>query len=134
MTIENKSCYPVKIAGLKLYCDNVKITAETVLKETASVTGDTEITNSFRRLTRMSFSGRTYNPAAPMLLASYSDNINGTGNVEITYRGMKFRKCTVTGYTAEDCGEKYISLTVNAVSEAGTVIVTEGLYADENNS
>lgn len=116
--ISEKRAFPVKIGTVELYCEKMTMTAETILNVNPTINGTAVMTNKCRRLTKFSFTGRVYNKEKPMFLAGLANNLNGTENVEIVYKDLRFGRCTITGYSAIDSGEDYIELTINAATSS----------------
>lgn len=108
--------YPVKIGSLTLYCENMRFSTETSIYHSISVTGYPLMTKKERHAIKLTFTGRVYNKSLPMHLAGSAANSTNREGVEIIYRDLRFPNCTVTGFSAEDCGEDYITLTVNAIT------------------
>lgn len=116
--ISEKRAFPVKIGTVELYCEKMTMSAKTILTVNPTIKGTAITTNKCRRLTEFSFTGRVYNKEKPMFLAGLANNLNGTENVEIIYKDLRFARCTVTGYSAVDSGEDYIELTINAATSS----------------
>ena len=116
--ISEKRAFPVKIGTVELYCEKMTMSAKTILTVNPTIKGTAITTNKCRRLTEFSFTGRVYNKEKPMFLAGLANNLNGTENVEIIYKDLRFARCTVTGYSAVDSGDDYIELTINAATSS----------------
>lgn len=116
--ISEKRAFPVKIGTVELYCEKMTMSAKTILTVNPTIKGTAITTNKCRRLTEFSFTGRVYNKEKPMFLAGLANNLNGTENVEIIYKDLRFARCIVTGYSAVDSGEDYIELTINAATSS----------------
>lgn len=116
--ISEKRAFPVKIGTVELYCEKMTMSAKTILTVNPTIKGTAITTNKCRRLTEFSFTGRVYNKEKPMFLAGLANNLNGTENVEIIYKDLRFARCTVTGYSAVDSGNDYIELTINAATSS----------------
>lgn len=111
-----RKAFPVKIGAMTLYCERMKCSAETTIYESSTVSGFPVKANKGRKMTRVSFTGRVYNEKNPMRIAGFANNLNSYEELEIIYRDISFHGCIITGYSAEDSGEDYITLTVNAVT------------------
>lgn len=114
--VKVREAFPVKINNLTLYCESMKCSAETAVFESSTVTGYPLMTNKDRKMMKLSFTGRVYNEKTPMRLAGFAANYNSYEGVEIIYRDLKFPGCIITGFSAEDSGEDYITLTINAAT------------------
>ncbi|MBO5163757.1 MAG: hypothetical protein J6B75_04850 [Ruminococcus sp.] len=114
--VKVREAFPVKISNLTMYCESMKFSAETAIYEHSTVTGYPIMTNKCRKMTRISFTGRVYNDKTPMRLAGLANNLNSYEGVEIIYRDIRFYGCIITGFSAEDSGEDYIKLTINAAT------------------
>lgn len=121
--LKNRKPIPVLFGSLKMYCEKMKFSAETLLYESPTVTGATTVTGKFRKMTRMTFSGRVYNDQRPLFSAGIANNINGTTGCNIVYRDLQFPNCTITGFSADDSGEDYIYLTVTAATSSSLIIL-----------
>lgn len=122
--LKKREAVPVEIGPFKMYCESMKFKAETTVYERPTITGAATMTNKCTKMTRVSFTGRIYNESRPMFSAGFANNINGLVNYDIIYRDLKFRSCIITGFSAEDSGENYITLTVHAATSMPVVFLT----------
>lgn len=114
--VKVRKAFPVQIGNMTLYCESMKFSAETAIFENSTVTGFPLITNKDCKATRLSFTGRVYDEKYPMRWAGFACNYNSYEGLDIIYRDLCFPKCIVTGVSAEDSGEDYITLTINAAT------------------
>ena len=122
--VKVRKAFPVQINNLKLYCESMKLSAETAVFESSTVTGYPLMTNKDRKMLRLSFTGRVYNENTPMRLAGFAANYNNYEGIDIIYRDLRFPRCIITGFSAEDSGEDYITLTVNAATNSSVGILS----------
>jgi hypothetical protein len=113
-----REAVPVVIGSLTLYCESFRAAGSTVLYEQPTVTGATVVTNKYVRATKLVLTGRIYagDGALPVLTAL--NNMNGTPDTDIVYRGVTFPDCTVQGFTAEDRGDDMLYVTVTLAAAA----------------
>ena len=116
----SREAVPVAIGQLTLYCESFRAAASTVLYEQPTVIGGTVITNKCAKAVRLTLSGRIYCGAGNIPALTAINNLNGTSALTVTYRGVTFSDCTVTGYTVEDKGDDmlYVSLTLASAEPA----------------
>lgn len=121
--ISTKKPFCVTIGATELYCEKMTMSAETDVMVNPTVVGTPVRTNKCRKLTRLSFSGRVYNKDKPMIMAGLINNQNGSENLEIIYRNLRFVNCIITGFSATDGGEDFIELTINAATGASVYFI-----------
>ena len=109
----------VDFGVFKIYCDSFRATAKTALTEIPAVSSNTVTTQKNRHSTHLFITGRICNEEQPMFISGVVNNMHGTSGISITYRDLKFTGCTICGYTAEDRGGDFITVTVELATLAG---------------
>lgn len=102
----------VDFGVFKIYCDRFKASAKTTLTEIPSVTSSPVMSGKCRHSTHIFITGRICNEEKPMFIAGVVNNMHGSGGITIKYRDLQFEGCTICGYTAEDSGEDFITVTI----------------------
>ena len=82
-----------------------------------TVSGDTVITNCCRRATRITFSGKCYDPEAPLsFLAGINDISTVSDTYTIHYRGEVFTDCRVQSFSADDKGGDFFFVSITLMT------------------
>jgi hypothetical protein len=116
--ISKREAVPVAIGMITLYCESFKASAVTALYEQPTVTGTPIQTNKCKKATKLTLSGRVYDADSPLSVVTYINNITGKGTMFISYRGIRFSRCMMQSYTAEDKGDDFIYLTVTLTTNS----------------
>lgn len=118
MTGELTSRQPeeVTIGEFRMFCEGFSSSVNTVLHERPTVNGETQVTNKAVRSARIRLTGRIPADESSAAEIVRLNNMTGSGGYEVVCHGVRFRDCTVTGYSAEDNGGDLISLTVDIAS------------------
>lgn len=114
--ISVREAIPVKIGYMELYCENFKATAMSELSEQPTVSGLLQITNKYRRLTKLMFRGRVYNENQPLLFMMMINSMNYTTGYTIDYRGLQFSNCMIHSLIVEDKGDDFVNVSVTVVT------------------
>lgn len=112
MEIINQESVFVKIGFINLYCESFKIEAIFSLIEQPSVNGDSQITNKFKKATKLTFRGRVYDEGNPMYFIAIGNNYIGTNVPEVRYKDINMTNCIVSGFSAEEAGNGILNVTV----------------------
>lgn len=115
----------VELADFRIYCDSFKAVGKTVLTELPSVTSAPVLSNKYRRLTHIFITGRVCDEEKPMFFAGVVNNMNSASGFSIKYRDLKFDGCTVCGYTAEDRGDDFVTVTIELATMEYAVFLNE---------
>ena len=111
--ISERKPVPVNIGSLTVYCDEFKVSGDTLIREQATVTGSTVLTNDCRFSTKITISGRYYDENFLLGIVIPTDSLSGSDTTyNIEYRGVIFGNCRVKSYTVEDKGLDYIYMTL----------------------
>lgn len=116
--ISKREAVPVAIGMITLYCESFKASAVTALYEQPTVIGTPIQTNKCKKATKLTLSGRVYDADSPLSVVTYINNITGKGTMFISYRGIRFSRCMMQSYTAEDKGDDFIYLTVTLTTNS----------------
>ncbi len=125
INISEKKPALVNIGAISMYCEKMSMTSATALSVKPTVTGSTVKTNKCIQPVRAAFSGRIYNPDRPLIIAVLANNVNGSENVEIIYKNLRFVNCIITGYSVTDSNEDYLDLTVEASTTSMVYYLSE---------
>lgn len=126
--LSHRTAEAVTIGDLTLYCDEFRASAAVVYSEQPTVSGDTVITNCCRRATRITFSGKCYDPEAPLsFLAGINDISTASDTYTIHYRGEVFSDCRVQSFSADDKGGDFFFVSI-------TLITSEPIAPEEEPS
>lgn len=116
----------VDFGVFKIYCDSFKAAAKTALTEIPSVASIPVTTSKCRHSTHIYITGRICNKEKPMFIAGIVNNMHSTSGLSLVYRDLKFEGCTICGYTAEDCGGDFITVTIELATLSVVRFLEEG--------
>lgn len=116
VTISEKKPFLVNIGALPMYCEKMSMSSGTAISIKPTVTGVAVKTNRCIQPTQISFKGRIYDPERQWALATLINHLNGSENLEIIYKALRFVNCIITGYTVVDSNEEYLDLSVEVTT------------------
>lgn len=103
----------VTIGPVSLVCDSMKMSSAKAISEETSVSGAEIVTNSGKRVLKISFSGRIHTECSPMNFLLFINNLMpAASGLNVTYRGLRFNGCQILAFNAEDTGEDWTAVTV----------------------
>lgn len=112
MEIFNQEAVLVKINFINLYCESFRMEAMTSLVEQPTVNGKSQITNRFKKATKLTFKGRVYDEDNLMYFIAVANNYVGSDVSEIKYRNINMTNCIITGFSAEESGNGILNVTI----------------------
>lgn len=115
----------VDLGEFRIYCDSFRLESKTTLTEIPSVTSSPVSTGKCRHSTHIFITGRVCNEEKPMFLAGVVNNMNGASGFIIKYRDLKFSGCTLCGYTAEDRGDDFVTVTIELATPSYVEFLNE---------
>ena len=113
--ITRREPVPVQIGTVTLFCESFRAEGSAVVYEQASVSGETVVTNRYKRSSVLTFTGRVCGSAAEVIAAL--DGLAGSGStIALSYRDLDFTGCTLRSYSAAEDGD-IVSLTVTFITQ-----------------
>ena len=113
--ITRREPVPVQIGTVTLFCESFRAEGSAVIYEQASVSGETVVTNRYKRYSVLTFTGRVCGSAAEVIAELDSLTGNGT-SLSLSYRELDFTGCTLRSYSAAEEGD-IVSLTVTLITQ-----------------
>lgn len=117
MEIINQESVFVKIGFINLYCESFKVEAMMSLVEQPTVNGNSQITNKFKKATRLTFRGRVYDEGNPMYFIAITNNCIGTNVPAVRYKEINLKNCIISGFSAEEAGNGILNVMVTLVTK-----------------
>lgn len=117
MEIINQESVFVKIGFINLYCESFKAEVAAAFVEQPSVNGDSQITNKFKKATKLTFKGRVYDEGNPMYFIAIANNTVGLPVPQVRYREINLSNCILTGFSAEESGNGILNVTITLATK-----------------
>jgi len=116
VNITSRTAQPVSIGDIDFYCESMKASAVNVFYEQPTVSGDTVISNEYRKASKLIFSGRAYIDSQFSLLTRLNNIMKSSQSFSVTYMGIIIDGCRLQSFTFDDKGLDYAEISVTLIT------------------
>lgn len=116
VNITSRTAQPVSIGDIDFYCESMKASAVNVFYEQPTVSGDTVISNEYRKASKLIFSGRAYIDSQFSLLTRLNNMMKSSSSFSVTYMGIIIDGCRLQSFTFDDKGLDYAEISVTLIT------------------
>ncbi|MBP3761448.1 MAG: hypothetical protein J6I55_08270 [Ruminococcus sp.] len=116
VNITSRTAQPVNIGDIDFYCESMKASAVNVFYEQPTVSGDTVISNEYRKASKLIFSGRAYIDSQFRILANLNNMMKSSQSFSVTYMGIIIDGCRLQSFTFDDKGLDYAEISVTLIT------------------
>ncbi len=116
VNITSRTAQPVSIGDIDFYCESMKASAVNAFYEQPTVSGDTVISNEYRKASKLIFSGRAYIDSQFKILANLNNMMKSSQSFSVTYMGIIIDGCRLQSFTFDDKGLDYAEISVTLIT------------------
>ena len=114
--ITSRTAQPVTVGDIVFYCDSMKASAVNVFYEQPTVSGDTVVSNEYRKASKLVFSGRMHIESQFQALVKLNNMMKSPQSFSVTYMGVIIDGCRLQSFTFADNGLDYADISLTLVT------------------
>ena len=116
VNITSRTAPCITMGNIDFYCDSMKVSAVNVFYEQPTVSGDTVVSNEYRKASRLEFSGRICGSTRFETMAELNNMIKSPQSFSVTYMGIIISGCRLQSFTFADKGLDYAEISVTLMT------------------